>query len=284
MTPPFEVLARGYRFCEAPRLLPDGAVGFSDLLGGGYHRVDAGGSVATLLADRLWIGGATVDRGDAMLVGGQGGLAVVTDGTARPVLETIDDRPIVAVNDIEADPSGGVYGGTIDFGAVFGRGEPPAGGHFFHLSPQGSLTILRDDVTASNGIGFSPDGGTLYHSESTVGIWAWDVRKGRAAGTPTLFAAADDCDGLAVDAEGGVWIAFWREAVLRRYRPDAVIDREIALPFPNLVSLAFGGPDMTDLYITTGASETRPDCGGLIRIRTDVPGLPVHRSAFAKEG
>ncbi len=275
-----DVLASGYRFCEAPRPLPDGTIGFSDLLNGGYYHIAPTGSVATIWPDRMWIGGATVNQDSAILLSGRGGLILVEHGAARPVLSAIDGMPIVAVNDIEADAAGGIYGGTIDFESILMRGEPPAPGHFFHLAPSGELTILRDDVTASNGIGFSPDGAIMYHAESTVGIWAWAMREGRAAGRPQLFAAADDCDGLAVDVEGAVWVAFWRDAVIRRYRADATIDHELKLPFPNLVSLAFGGDDMTELYVTTGASERMPDAGGLIRVRVDVPGVPTHRSRF----
>lgn len=282
--PPFEVIASGFKFCEAPRAEPDGAICFSDLLGGGYFRARPGGAVEALLADRIWIGGATLDGGGAVLCGGKGGLVLVENGAARPILSEIEGRPIVAVNDIEADATGAIYGGTIDFGAVFERGEAPSGGILFRLAPDGELSILRDDVVASNGIGFSPDGGLMYHSESTAGIWAWTMRDGRAAGSPSLFAQADDCDGLAVDVDGGLWVAFWREALIRRYRADAVIDREIALPFPNLVSLTFGGPELTDLYVTTGADAAQPQAGGVIRLRSDVPGLPTHRSAFAAKG
>lgn len=281
MSEPFEVVASGYQFCEAPRTTPDGGIWFSDLTGGGYHHVAADGSKRTVVPDRIWIGGATLDRQDALLIGGKGGLVLAERGETRPILNEIGGRPIVAVNDFEACPDGSIYGGTLDLAAVFERNEAPTPGHFFHLAPGGEPTLLRDDVIATNGIGFSPDGTTLYHAESTVGIWAWRMEGGRVAGRPDLFAKADDCDGLVVDAEGRVWVAYWRDAVIRRYRPDGVIDREIALPFPHLVSLCFGGPDLTDLYVTTGASESRPDAGGVIRMRSDVPGLPTHRSAFS---
>lgn len=274
---PFEIVAQGFRFCEAPRAGDNGRVCFSDLTGGGYYRCAPDGSIETLLADRLWIGGATFDEGDALLCSGKGGLVLVKDGKAAPILTHIEGKPVIAVNDIEADAQGAIYGGTLDFGAVLERGEIPHDGILFRLDPSGDLTILRDDVVASNGIAFSPDGSWMYHSESTVGIWAWPLRDGIAAGPPVLLAAADDCDGLAVDAEGGIWVAFWREAAIHRYRPDGTIERTILLPFPHVVSLAFGGPDRSDLYVTTGGE----DRGGVIRLRSDIPGLPTHRSRFA---
>lgn len=275
----FDVMATGFRFCEAPRVDGDGTIWFSDLLGGGYHRRRPDGAIELALPGRLWIGGATRDLGDAVLCGGQGGLVLARDGIVTPVLSAIAGRPIVAVNDIEADASGAVYGGTIDFAAIFERGETPTDGILFRLDPAGVLTVLRDDVVGSNGIGFSPDGRTMYHSESTVGVWAWSMRDGIAAAPPRLLIPADDCDGLAVDQAGGLWVAFWRAAMLRRYHRDGSLDRTIALPFPNIVSLAFGGADGRDLYVTTGGEAGQ---GGVIRLRSDVPGCPVHRSAFAR--
>jgi sugar lactone lactonase YvrE len=274
---PFEIVATGFRFCEAPRVGTDGCVCFSDLTGGGYYRCGPDGVVEPLLAERLWIGGATFDEGDAILCSGKGGLVLVKGGEAVPILTHIEGEPIIAVNDIEADARGAIYGGTLDFGAVLERGEVPQGGILFRLDPAGDLTILRNDVVASNGIGFSPDGMTMYHSESTAGIWSWPLHDGVASGPPTLLAPADDCDGLAIDAEGGIWVAFWREASIRRYRPDGTIERTIPLPFPHVVSLSFGGADLSDLYITVGGDER----GGVIRLRSDVPGLPTHRSRFA---
>jgi len=281
-TPEFETVIAGFRFCEAPRVEEDGTVWFSDLTGGGLYSI-RDGVVRTRLTDRIWIGGLTLDQGGACICSGKGGLVLVgADGGARPLLTEMGGEPIIAINDIEADEQGGLFGGTIDFAAVFERGEKPSGGRFFHLSVDGTLTLFRDDVVTSNGIGFSPDGGTLYHSESTVGLWAW---RRDAAGLPVdrrLLAALDDCDGLAVDAEGHIWVAFWRQAAIVRFRPDGAVDRRIALPVPRVTSLAFGGPDGRDLYVTTGGDGDADRVGGVIRLRADVPGLPPYRSRFAE--
>ena len=278
--PKYETLATGFRFCEAPRVEEDGTVWFSDLTGGGLYSV-RDGIVRTRLADRIWIGGLTLDRDGACVCSGKGGLMLVdADGGARPLLTEMDGAPIVAINDIEADEQGGLFGGTIDFGAVFERGEKPSGGRFFHLATDGALTVFRDDVVTSNGIGFSPDGGTLYHSESTVGLWAW---RRDTAGMPVdrrLLVPLDDCDGIAVDVEGHIWVAFWRQGAIVRFRPDGTIERRIALPVPRVTSLAFGGPDRRDLHVTVGGDDDAPDVGGVIRLRTEVPGLPTQRSRF----
>ena len=95
-----------------------------------------------------------------------------------------------------------------------------------------------------------------------------------------LLVPLDDCDGLAVDAEGHVWMAFWKQAAIARYRPDGTLDRRIALPVPRVTSLAFGGADRRDLHVTIGGDTGAPDAGGVIRLRVDVPGLATWPSRF----
>lgn len=275
-----EVITQGFQFAEAPRVDEEGTVYFSDLTGGGYYRRRPGGAIETVIADRMWIGGAVLDESGAVVCSGRGGLVLVDGSEVRPLLTEIDGKPVVAVNDIEADGRGGLFGGTIDFVAIFERGELPSGGIFFHLAPSGEVRVLRDDVVVSNGIGFSPDRSRLYHSESTVGIWEWQMGPDGLPHSPCLLVKADDCDGLAVDAEGGIWVAFYKSSLLRRYRPDGKVDRTISLPFPILASVAFGGPDMRDLYVATGGDADHPGQGGIVRIRVDVPGLPESKSRF----
>ena len=82
----------------------------------------------------------------------------------------------------------------------------------------------------------------------------------------------EDSDGLVVDSQGGVWAAGWASATLRHYSADGACDRLIGLPYPHVVSLAFGGPDLHDLYISTGGNAENPGLGGVVKIRVDVPG------------
>jgi sugar lactone lactonase YvrE len=276
----FEVIATGFEFAEAPRIGDDGSVYFSDLTGGGYYRCAPGGVVHTVLADRLWIGGAVLDESGWVICSGKGGLIAVdpVSGETRSILAELGGVPIVAINDIEADGRGGLFGGTVDFAAVFERGETPSGGQLFHLSATGDVSILRDGLVVSNGIGFSPDGTRLYHSESTKGIWAYTLDSNGMPQTPKLFAAIEDSDGLAVDREGGVWVCCWQSAEIRRYLPSGVLDQTITLPFPHLVSLAFGGPDMSDLYVTTGGNSDFAGKDGVVRVRSDFKGLRSNKT------
>jgi sugar lactone lactonase YvrE len=284
MTPPFDVIATGFQFVEAPRVDAAGCVYFSDLTGGGFYRVMPGAPVETLLPGRLWIGGAVLDEDGTLVLSGKGGLLRLDPRTGRnePLLVELGGRAIIAVNDIEADRHGGIFGGTIDFAAVFERGEVPGGGQFFYLSNHGQVRILREQLAVSNGIGFSPDGTRMYHCECTQGIWTYTLGADGMPGEAHMFARLDDCDGLAVDADGGIWVACWNSARILRYRPDGSLDLSLTLPFPHLVSLCFGGPDLGDLYVATGGDAEHPRMGGIVRLKSQVRGLPVHKSRLGR--
>ncbi|NBC38047.1 gluconolaconase [Novosphingobium sp. FSY-8] len=273
-TPPFTVLASGYGFVEGPRVEPDGTLWFSDLTGGGYYRVTPDGTATAFAPQRQWIGGAVMCGDGALILSGRGGLARLdpADGGLTPIAVPLTAPCELCINDIEAAPDGSLIGGSIDFAAIMERGEAPAPGTLFHLSPDGTLTLLRDDVHASNGLGFSPCGRWLYHSETSRGVWRYPLGADGVPGAGTLFAELEDSDGLIVDAGGGVWVACWASGTLRHYTQDGVWDRLIRLPFPHLVSLAVGGPDLHDLYVSTGGNADHPGMGGVVRIRIDVPG------------
>lgn len=280
----FEVLTDGFAFVEAPRHASDGSLYFSELLGGGLYRLDAGLAQHCFLPDRRWIGGVVETRDGAILCSGEGGLVRVAPDGSRvdPLVTEVEGRPVIAINDIEACSKGGVYGGTVDFNAILdGQGEPSPG-TFFHLRPDGEIIVLRRDLLASNGLGFSPDGRRLYHSETPKGVWVYELDDDGLLGDGKLLVTMDDGDGLVVDAEEHFWLARWNSGQLIRYQPDGAVDRVIELPFPNVVSLDFGGADLRDLVVSTGGTD--PDSGrkigGLIRLRTDVPGQRAFRAAL----
>ena len=161
---------------------------------------------------------------------------------------------------------------------MFERGEVPTGGQLFYLSPDGEIRILREGLAVSNGIGFSPDGRRMYHCECTQGVWTYALGADGMPGEARMFARLDDCDGLAVDAEGGIWVACWSTAQILRYRSDGTLDLRWTLPFPHVVSLCFGGPDLSDMYVATGGDAAHPGKGGIVRIKPGVRGLMTYKS------
>lgn len=276
----FEVIASGYQFVEAPRVDAVGRVWFSDLLGKGLYRTTPGGQTEGFLLERPWIGGLALAADGSVLCGGRGGLMRLDPATdtLAPVVTALDGLPIIAINDLEPLPDGSVVAGTIDFVAIFERGEAPGPGALFHAAVDGTVTVFREGVYASNGFATSADGRLLYHSETGVGINAYAIGSdGRPHGAPMTFATLKDSDGIAVDAEGGVWCACWRSARLLHFRADGTQDQEHALPFDHVTSVAFGGPAQEDLYVAVAGNvgKGRLTHGGVIRVRPPVPGLPV---------
>lgn len=278
----FEVIASGFGFCEAALVDDADNVYFSDMFAGGYYRVRPGGQPETVLPERLWIGGAAMNDDGRLILAGKGGLIVVdpVTGASSALLTEVEGEPIIAVNDIEPDGRGGLYGGTIDFDAILVRGDKPKPGKLFHLAQDGRLTVLRDDVVASNGMAYSPDGRTLYHSECTAGIWAYPLGADGLPGPGRLLAAHDDCDGLVVDEAGRIWVAFYAKAEILRYRPDGTLDARIGLPYPHVITMAFGASDRRNVYVVVGGNDKRPGVGGVVRIRSDVPGLRPGKTRF----
>jgi L-arabinonolactonase len=149
------------------------------------------------------------------------------------------------------------------------------------------LTPAIPGISVANGLAFSPDGLTMYASDSPKDIVdAFDLNPATGAVSnrrPFLKVERGDAhiDGATVDAEGGYWFAAVGRSQLRRHRPDGTLDRTIELPFSNPTKLAFGGPDLDVIYVTStklpivmpGATGTDRN-GGLWAVRCGIRGLP----------
>ncbi len=135
---------------------------------------------------------------------------------------------------------------------------------------------LWDGIEVSNGLGFSPDRKHLYHSDSSTGaVWVYDVTHERGVKDRRIFAKMPEGmpDGLAVDAQGGVWVAAVRVGEVVHFSKDATVVKRIKLPATMVTSLVFGGRDLRDLYVVTADNTDDPNRKGTIfRGRADVPG------------
>lgn len=272
----FDVVAQGYQFIEAPRVSPQGDLWFSDLTGKGVYRKRPGQGVEAMLPGREWVGGLVFDESGAVLCGGRDGIVVLdpATGATRDLLSHIEGRPVVAVNDMEADGHGGFFAGTIDFAAILERGEGPSPGILFHMSAAGDVTVLRRDVFASNGIATSPCGRWLYHSETSRGVWRYPLDGAGLPGCGELLVALEDSDGLALDSLGNLWVACWSSGLLKQFSADGACLQDLSFGYPHVVSLAFGTTDPRELYIATGGNAEVSDAGAVLRMRVAIPGLP----------
>jgi D-xylonolactonase len=159
------------------------------------------------------------------------------------------------INDMIAAPGGGVYFGTVYWGAS-GMERP---GKLYYLSPGGVLTVADEKIEVANGLAFSPDGRTLYFADSaTRRIYAYDADPSTGAVSNRRiviqFAKEDGLpDGLTADSAGNLWTALWYTGQVVRLTPGGKIERRIQLPCLQTSSLAFGGEGYGELYVTSAA-------------------------------
>jgi sugar lactone lactonase YvrE len=194
-------------------------------------------------------------------------------------------------NDGKADPQGRFWAGTI----YEPRTAPKA---TLQRWADGTLARMADGVTVANGLAWSPDGRTLYWSDTKahrIRAYDFDPAAGslsrervfaefapRAEGQ-ALASYGGRPDGAAVDREGHYWVAMFEGQRLLRLRPDGSVERELPLPVRCPTMPCFGGDDGRTLFVTT-ARENRPAdelaaqplAGCVLTLRVDVPGLPVN--------
>jgi sugar lactone lactonase YvrE len=166
----------------------------------------------------------------------------------------------------------------------------PGTAALYRYTGDGPPTVAIPGVTISNGLDFDRDATHLYYIDSLTqrdDAIDFDLDRGRLGARRPLIRIdpADGLpDGLCVDADGGIWVALFGGGAIRRYLPDGRLDAIVELPVTNPTSLAFGGRDMGDLYVTsarhrlTDAQLARePVAGSLLRLRPGVAGRLTRR-------
>jgi sugar lactone lactonase YvrE len=197
----------------------------------------------------------------------------------------VDNR----LNDGRVDARGRFWVGTMDNAL-----HRPAGA-LYRVDPDGSVHRFVEGVIVSNGIAFSPDSRTLYFTDTRrYQTWRFDfdLDAGRITNR-RLFAdysgSKDRPDGACVDADGGLWTAFFAGGRVVRYRPDGTVDVVVRMPVTNPTCLCFGGADLRTLYVTTATKfltpaqrAAEPLAGSLLAIHGLAQGLPEHRFRFER--
>ncbi len=243
----------------------------------------AGGSAGT--GPGPWIAG---------LESGVFRLSPRADGTldARPLATVAHAAPGMRFNDGRCDRQGRFWAGTMLMDMAAARSVGAL--YRFDGAARGPAPLrpLLRDLIVPNGLGFSPDGRTMYLSDShpqVQAVWAFDYDTD--TGTPSgrrLFVDMRDLpgrpDGAAVDADGCYWICGNDAGLVHRFTPDGRLDRSLAVPVKKPAMCAFGGPGLDTLFVTSirpGGTDLsdQPLAGGVFALRPGVRGLP--EPAFA---
>jgi len=281
-----EKLTSGYGLIEGPVWDPARGLIFSDVPNGGVHCLDRSGRVETIVAHRRGIGGIALHEDGGLIVSGRN---VAYKGPASrdtvALLEREAAPGIVGFNDLTTDTRGRVYVGSL-CSSPFDPAERlhPRPGWLHVIDTDGSSRRIAGDILLTNGLGFSPDGTRLYHSDSRAQmVGVYDVHADGGVGPRRAFARVEDVpDGLAVSVDGAVWVAAARGGAVLVFEPDGRERQRIPCPLPMVTSVCFGGDDLEDLYVVTGAEGGgSPGAGSVFRVRAGVAGLPVPPARIA---
>jgi sugar lactone lactonase YvrE len=192
------------------------------------------------------------------------------------------------MNDGKADSAGRLWVGTM------GIDDPQPEGTLYRLDNDWAVHAKIEGLTIPNGIGWSPDGSTMYFTDTTWGridSFSYDCSTGELGNRRTFVeipSAAGQPDGLTVDEDGCVWVGLWYGAAVHRYAPTGRLDTIVRIPALQATSCVFGGTDRQDLFITSASlrltaqeNSDHPRSGrvftcrpGAIGVRTD-PFIPV---------
>jgi L-arabinonolactonase len=280
VAPVAAVLGRAHGLLEGPRLAADGAMVYSDVIGGGLFECSPAGAVRELLPRRRGIGGIVAHADGGWVVSGRTVLHVLPDGSQRELYAAGEGA--CGYNDLSTTPGGELLAGELRYRPL--TGGPAQPGRLLAISGPGEARVLSEGVTWPNGIGVGADGATAYLSDYArrcVLAVALDGDGGEAAAAnESVWATMPDgcsADGLALDAGGGVWVALGEGGGVARFHPGGELHERIDLPASFVSSISFGGDDGRDVLITTADNEVDPELGGtLLRARSAIAGLPVY--------
>jgi gluconolactonase len=272
-------LVDGFGMLEAARWHVGQGLLFSDMTRGGVYRyTDAAHRPDVVIAHRKGIGGLVAHEEGGLVIAGRNVAHKAPDGTTTVLLETGPDETFF--NDLTADGSGRLVVGSVGTGpsphgnAREARRDP---GRLYRVEPDGSVTVLSDDVLVSNGLGVSPAGDVLYHVDSyRRTVWAFDRDDNR-----TVFvdlAGYDGIpDGLTVTADGAVFVAMAGGGGVLGFDARGAGIIELSVDSPLVTSVTFGGPGLQSLFVLTGVNDEYPDeRGGAVYVHDALrPGLPA---------
>lgn len=211
--------------------------------------------------------------------GYSGFIAIDPEFAVSPIATPEPDLPGNRFNDGKIDRAGRLWAGTMD------RAEKQASGSLYRLGPDLGWKRIDSGYRVTNGPAFTRDGARMYHNDSArQTVYAYDLAEDGTVGERGVHLHFGDGDGypdgMTVDAEDCLWIAFWNGWCVRRFAPTGELLETINVPVQRPTSVAFGGADLDCLFITSARRDlseqqlrAQPQAGGLFMTRPGVTGI-----------
>ena len=227
------------------------------------------GAIAPVQGDEGWL-----------LAAGRGFVHLRLDGSTRRLVDVAP--PGTRMNDGACDPQGRFWAGTM------ADDQHAGGGALYRLDHFGRTELMLSDLTISNGLGWSPDGRTMYLVDSgprVIYAFAFDRDHGTISSQRVIVSVAEEIgapDGMIVDAAGDLWVAIYGGGRVHRYSHDGQLRDAVTVPAKQTTCCGFAGPGLNRLYVTTATEnwsdqERRAEpAAGLVYWRdTDATGVPA---------
>jgi sugar lactone lactonase YvrE len=268
---------------EGPVWWSDGTLKWVDMFAGDVLSLDASGHLRRVhVSETVAVirprtnGGVIVATTDAFILAASA-TDFFADGASSVHTQVHPPKPLLRelrFNEGECDPAGNFYCGTAPR-----TGNSPTG-HLYRVNVDGTVVSVLSDISVSNGLVWAA--ARAFYVDSSTGFidtMRWDPATGLTHRTPWADVSQWGIpDGLAIDREDNIWVAVYGGGcVLRLDGRGKLVDR-IDLPVSRVTACTFGGPGLSELYITTSRENARdpePQAGAVFALRTDTAGHPV---------
>ncbi|MBD2312345.1 SMP-30/gluconolactonase/LRE family protein [Desertifilum sp. FACHB-1129] len=257
---------------------------WSDIPQGRLFRYDPKTQTSEQIYQGESVGGFTIQQdGSLLLFKTKGTIERWKDGKITTLFPEIPEEQETRFNDVIADPVGRVFCGTMP--------APDRLGRLYCLDLDGLLTLVLDELNVSNGMAFSQDRRYLYHTESEARIISrldYEIATASLSNRQVVLTTPEDegvPDGMTLDAEGYIWSARWNGGHLFRYAPDGTEVMRIPFPAKKVTSVTFGGPEYTDMFVTTAGADDRANegegAGAVFHLNLGIQGVPEFLSQIS---
>ncbi len=256
-----------------------GVLRWVDMLDGDVLTISPAGTIERLHVAKVAAAIRPRANGGLVVAVERGFLVIEADGQIGTEHTAFTDSAC-RMNDGGVDRQGRFFCGSMAYDMVEPRGA------LYRFGANGEIATALEAVTISNGIAWSGDGKRMFYVDSAtqrVDLFDYDPADGIPRDRRPLVRVSRDTglpDGIALDADGGIWVALWRGHAVHRYRADdGRLDAVVELPVDLVTACTFGGPDKDQLYITTSrvdlGTDAPPAAGAVFLVQPGVCGLPL---------